>query len=98
MIDRDLIIPFRKHTLAECVQIIEQAVNPRKYLWQGKRTEITKQEVWREWIDACLTESTERLTPWETNFIESISDTLTYSGDLSLKQVEILERIYTEKV
>ena len=97
-INRDLIIPYRQHTLAECVEIIQQAVNPKKYLWKGKMPEMTDQEKWQGWIDGCLNESTKRLTDWETKFLISISDDLTHTGRLSLKQVEVLERIYTEKV
>lgn len=37
------------------------------------------------------------LTPWETNFIESISEQFDRRGTLSEKQFEILERIYAEK-
>lgn len=34
------------------------------------------------------------VTDWERNFIESISEQFDNRGDLSDKQVEILERIY----
>ena len=37
------------------------------------------------------------LTPWEQEFIESISDDFTMRGTLSDKQFEILDRIYAEK-
>ncbi len=37
------------------------------------------------------------LTPWETSFMESITDQFDRSGRLSDRQVEILERIYAEK-
>lgn len=37
------------------------------------------------------------LTPWEQEFIESVSDQFTRRGSLSDKQFTILERIYTEK-
>ena len=37
------------------------------------------------------------LTPWEENFLESISDQFTQRGTLSDKQFDILDRIYTEK-
>ena len=52
---------------------------------------------WRGWIDACANEARKRLTPWEQDFLESISDQLTNRGWLSGRQIEILERIYTEK-
>jgi len=61
----------------------------------------TKQELAKlhhAWIDACVNESKKRLSKWEEDFLTSISDQLTNTGSLSEKQVEILERIYTEKV
>jgi len=57
-----------------------------------------KQKLHQSWIDACINESTKRLTKWEEDFLESISDQLTNTGSLSDRQAEILERIYTEKV
>lgn len=38
------------------------------------------------------------LTDWENQFIESITDQYNRKGSLSDKQIDILERIYTEKV
>ena len=52
-----------------------------------------KQEAWREMIDRCAN-NPNRLTEWERNFIDSISDQLDNSGHLSEKQAEILDRIY----
>ena len=37
------------------------------------------------------------LSSWEDGFISSISEQFTSRGSLSDRQVEILERIYTEK-
>lgn len=37
------------------------------------------------------------LTTWEAQFIESLSDQFHHRGMLSDRQIEILERIYTEK-
>lgn len=37
------------------------------------------------------------LTPWEEQFLESVSDQFDRSSSLSDKQFEILERIYSEK-
>lgn len=37
------------------------------------------------------------LTPWEMNFVISITDQFNRKGTLSDKQFEILERIYAEK-
>ena len=97
MIDRNLIVPFRKHTLVECSEIIRQAVNPKGFTWQAAPKQ-DEQTIWRSWIDACLTEASKPLSKWEQDFIQSISDDLTFKGTLSEKQVEVLERIYTEKV
>lgn len=37
------------------------------------------------------------LTPWEISFLESITDQFSRKGSLSDRQVEILDRIYSEK-
>jgi len=37
------------------------------------------------------------LTPWEDEFVESIKTQLEKKGTCSIKQEEILERIYSEK-
>jgi hypothetical protein len=50
-----------------------------------------------EVISACA-DNTERLTDWECQFIEDISDQWDRRQWLSDKQKEILERIYVEKV
>ncbi len=39
-----------------------------------------------------------KLTDWEVQFMESITEQFDNSGSLNEKQEEILERIYTEKV
>lgn len=97
MISRDLIVPFRKHTLKECDEIIRSSQSidrsPRKTI-----KKISEVEIWQEWIDSCLNESSKRLTSWEENFLISINDYLTMRGFLTEDQVKILERIYTEKV
>jgi len=38
------------------------------------------------------------LTPWETEFLESVTDQWTRNRTISQKQLEILERIYDERV
>ena len=45
-----------------------------------------------EHVDGYFNDS--RITEWERNFIESISEQFDNHGDVSDKQVEILERIY----
>ena len=37
---------------------------------------------------------TERLSEWEGDFVDSVTEQFTARGDLSDKQVEVLERIY----
>jgi len=50
-------------------------------------------EYWLEKIDT----DAKGLTKWEENFIESIKEQLEKRGTLSDRQIEILEKIYTEK-
>lgn len=92
-IDRDLIVPFRRHTLRECDEIIRRAVGADRSV-----TTYSMDNVHKERIDACLNESSKRLTRWEEDFLISIQDQLTIKGSLSDRQAEILERIYVEKV
>ena len=54
-------------------------------------------EVYKSWIEAIMNEAQEDLTDWETNFIESIENRLANGNNLTERQAEILERIYTEK-
>jgi uncharacterized membrane-anchored protein len=54
-------------------------------------------EVLKHWITAVNDEG-RRLTAWELQFMESITEQLDGGSSLSEKQEEILERIYTEKV
>lgn len=54
-------------------------------------------EVLKHWITAVNDEG-RKLTDWEIQFMESITEQFDSSGSLSEKQEEILERIYTEKV
>jgi hypothetical protein len=39
----------------------------------------------------------QKLTPWELDFIASVSDQFDRKGSLSPKQFAVLERIYAEK-
>jgi hypothetical protein len=50
-----------------------------------------------EVVEACV-ENMNRLTQWERNFIENISDQWERKRWLSDKQEEILERIYVDKI
>lgn len=49
------------------------------------------------WISTIENEASDKLTDWESNFIESINRQLAYKGELSEQQEKILERIYAEK-
>ena len=57
---------------------------------------MTRREEWLAMIDDCE-ERESRLTDWETNFIELVSDRLAVGSDLTPKQNEILNNIW-EKV
>jgi hypothetical protein len=54
-------------------------------------------EVYASWVNALRDESSERLTSWESDFLDSIEGRLAFHKDLTQRQAEILERIYTEK-
>lgn len=55
------------------------------------------EEILRQWIDAIKTEASDKLSSWETDFVESVESAVNLVGRLSQKQEEILERIYSEK-
>lgn len=46
------------------------------------REERTKYE---EWIERCINESKKRLTKWEEEFLENISDQIARTGSLSTR-------------
>jgi len=48
-------------------------------------------------LEVCESEM-EKLSDWEQNFIESISDQFTNFGKLSIKQEEILTKLYDKVV
>ncbi len=52
--------------------------------------------VLKDWIDE-LRQPRKPLTAWELSFVESLSEQLERARPLSERQVEILERLYTEK-
>lgn len=52
-------------------------------------------DVYISWVDSIVEEAD--LTKWEANFIDSISEWLDSGRNLSERQAEILERIYSEK-
>jgi hypothetical protein len=49
----------------------------------------------RDWISKC--EESDKLTEWELNFIKSLKKQLDNKRSLSIKQADILERIYADK-
>jgi hypothetical protein len=51
----------------------------------------------QSWIDTIRDEASEKLTPWESDFVDSVEDQLNRKGKLSDRQEEILEHIYAEK-
>lgn len=54
-------------------------------------------DVYRDWLTALAEEASDNLNDWETTFLDSIGLRLLDGKDLTQKQAEILERIYTEK-
>ena len=57
---------------------------------------IQSKEVIQDWIDL-VNEEGRDLTKWELDFMKSITEFFKRTGFLSDKQIEILERIYTDK-
>lgn len=56
-----------------------------------------KPEVIADMLERIATEG-RRLTDWEREFVESVTDQFERRGSLTDKQVDVIERIYTEKV
>lgn len=54
-------------------------------------------EVYQAWVDALKDESSERLSFWEIGFIESINEQLSRGRNLTERQADTLEKIYSEK-
>ena len=52
-------------------------------------------QLYYSWIEAC--QSSDKLTEWEDEFVNSLFEQLTKKGSLSNKQAEILERIYANR-
>lgn len=52
-------------------------------------------QVYRDWIDAITTEASDKLSDWETNFLDNLSEKL-FHYDLSQKQAEKLEELYVK--
>ncbi len=54
-------------------------------------------DVYKSWIEALNSEASDELTTWEVSFIESLTDRLDKGMNLTERQAEVLEKIYTEK-
>lgn len=54
-------------------------------------------EVYKDWLATIEDEASDKLSSWETDFIESIGLWLRSGRQLTQKQAEILERIYADK-
>jgi len=61
-------------------------------IWKPKDNVIL-----RKWLETIEYEALDKLTSWESDFIDSISKRIIFNQPLSQKQEEILERIYAEK-
>lgn len=49
-----------------------------------------------EWLETVEAQGV-NLSKWETSFIESLRDQVNRGGTLSQKQIDLIERIYTER-
>lgn len=54
-------------------------------------------EIYQSWINAIVIEASDSLTDWEGIFIQSVANQLERGRELSERQANILETIYTEK-
>lgn len=63
----------------------------------GKIWEPQSIEIYLSWINAIEFEASEKLTSWEIDFTQSLSSRLNAGSNLTERQAEILERIYSEK-
>lgn len=59
-------------------------------MWKPKSPSILK-----DWIETIEEEASDKLTSWETNFIDSLK--MQINKGLTERQEIILERIYAEK-
>lgn len=61
-------------------------------MWQPKQSTTL-----RHWVETILFEASDKLTEWETTFIDDIQKRLDLSRPLTQSQEEKLEAIYAEK-
>ena len=57
---------------------------------------MAERERWEDWLDKIESDGV-NLSPWEEDFIASIREQVGRGRELSEKQIEIVERIYTER-
>ena len=72
-----------------------------------KREPMTAEDVFKntkndpavqlDWIHKCFSEATKPLNDWEIKFLRSVRDRIHRKQTLTDRQVEHLERIYSEK-
>lgn len=62
-----------------------------------KMWEPTNPETLRYYVDTILNEASDKLTDWESKFIDNLDSQLRFGRVLSEKQEYHLERIYAEK-
>lgn len=54
-------------------------------------------KTYQDWIETIITQASDDLNDWENSFIDSLFNRLEQGDNLSERQAEILERIYSEK-
>lgn len=54
-------------------------------------------EILSSWVEAILTEASDKLTEWETIFVTDMKVRVDNKWPVSERQQEILEKIYAEK-
>lgn len=60
-------------------------------------TQAPTHQMQADWIQRINEEAINSLTPWETTFMESITEKFDRGMSLGERELEILENIYTEK-
>jgi hypothetical protein len=68
----------------------------KKFMINKMPEKKSQKEIWLEWIEACKSPR-RALTDWEQARIEDWENQIEETGSLSVRQAEILEKIYSEK-
>jgi len=74
----------------------EAALKGQMWQREAKEETVPNNDVIQYMLDS-LEAPMKPLTKWETDFLESIGDQFKMRGSLTVRQAEILERIYNEK-